>query len=86
MKFDTTITKNTEKNMVYITIKGINKKIDEPYYNEYLKEILNNFSLAGIISGVTQTTYQIDDELIIVFNSDISSKIDLLLKHLNNKS
>lgn len=84
MDFDITITRSTERNVV-ISINAINEKIDEAHYNDYLKETLNNYCLAGILFDVIQTTYKLNGKIIIVY-SGISSKIDLLLKHLNNES
>ncbi len=84
MTINSIIKRTTERN-VAIIIDGVNEKIDEEYYNESLKESLDKFWQAGILAGVTQTTYHIGKELIITFSGE-PTRIDSLLKHLNNES
>lgn len=84
MTINSIIKRTTERN-VAIIIDGVNEKIDEEYYNDSLKESLDKVWWAGILAGVTQTTYHIGKELIITFSGE-PTRIDSLLKHLNNES
>ena len=59
------ITKTTEKNITVII--AVNEKIDEEFYNENLKELLDNFLRAGLLCGTTMTTYNTIKEIVITY-------------------
>lgn len=77
------ILRTTERNVAIII--EVDEEINKKYYDEHLKESLHAYLDAGILCGVTVTTYKTNNELVLTFYGQ-PEQIDELLKMIHSES